>query len=373
MHWFWDQQTVPLRDLAVGVGALLATSGFFNFGHAAELPGPGESQTGLTKVEQALAKAGASAADIAWMENQLRDAPAEDIAGYVDYLGKQSPDELDKTVKDIESDSQYSLGPDSQPHAGVPEGNIQEFGPTESRIFPGFEHEWWLYIPAQYTDQKPIPVMIFLDGEWWVKRNGHWRAPVVLDNLIARKELPVMAAVFVSPGASIGKSKGKAFLSNRQEEYDTLSGAYASFLLEEIFPQVRKHVHIAKDAAGRGIAGCSSGGIASFTVAWQRPDQFRKVISFSGSFADLRGGQIYPELVRQGKRKPIRVFQHVGTNDMVLEGLPSWLDENRLMSAALDETHYDHKYVVDHGTHCSVGAASILPDAMRWAWRDYSR
>jgi len=280
---------------------------------------------------------------------------------------------LAKTVKEIKSDSQYSLGPDSQQHAGVPEGKIQEFTPTESRIFPGFEHKWWLYIPAQYADGKPVPIMVFLDGESWMKRDGHWRAPVVLDNLIARNELPLMAAVFVEPGASIAKYKGKPFLSNRQEEYDTLSGAYASFLLEEIFPEVRKHVHIADDAAARGIAGCSSGGIASFTVAWQRPDQFRKVISFSGSFADLRGGQVYPDLVRREKRKPIRVFQHVGTNDVVFAGLPSWLEENNLMSAALDEKHYEHKYVVDHGTHCSVGAASILPDAMRWTWRDYPR
>src|SRR5437868_5981536 len=122
--------------------------------------------------------------------------------------------------------------------------------------------------------------MVFLDGEGFMKRDGYWRAPVVLDNLIARKELPVMAAVFVEPGDSIAKVKGKPFLGNRQEEYDTLSAAYGSFLLEEIFPEVRKHVRIADEAAGRGIAGCSSGGIASFTVAWRRPDQFLKVISF---------------------------------------------------------------------------------------------
>ncbi len=206
-----------------------------------------------------------------------------------------------------------------------------------------------------------------------MKRDGQWRATVVLDNLIANKELPVMAAVFVNPGDSIGKSKGKPFMSNRQEEYDTLSGAYVSFLMNEIFPEVREHVHIADNATSRGIAGCSSGGIASFTVAWQRPDQFRKVISFSGSFADLRGGQVYPNLVGREQSKPIRVFQHVGANDIVFEGLPSWFEENNLMSAALDAKHYDHKYVVDQGTHCSVGAASILPDALRWTWRDYPR
>ena len=143
--------------------------------------------------------------------------------------------------------------------------------------------------------------------------------------------------------------------------------------MDEIFPEIRKHVRITNDAEGRGIAGCSSGGIGAFPLAWQRPDEFRKVISFSGSFWDERGGQVYPALVRRENRKPIRVFQHVGANDLVLDGLLTTLEENNLMSAALDERHYDHKYVLDQGTHCSVGAASILPDAMRWTWRDYSR
>lgn len=325
-------------------------------------------------MEQILRQAGASSADVAWLEdNKLFNASPEDIGRYADDLARQSPDELRTTVKRLESDSQYSLGPDSQQHSDVPQGPIQEFTSAESRIFPGFAHKWWLYVPTQYTGRKPVPIMVFLDGESWMKRDGYWRAPVVLDNLIARKELPVMAAIFVEPGQSIAKYKGKPFLGNRQEEYDTLSAAYASFILKEILPEVRQHVHITDSAAARGIAGCSSGGIAAFTVAWQRPDQFRKVISFSGSFADLRGGQMYPELVRREKRKPIRVFQHVGANDLVLDGLPSWLEENNLVAAALDEQHYDHKYVVDYGTHCSVGAASILPDALRWTWRDYPK
>ena len=363
-----------MQGLTAGVLASLAASVFCSLSHAAEVTSPEDRSPILAKADRILREAGASAADITWVEEtQLRGASPEDLAGYADYLEKQTFEELARTVKDIKSDGQYSLGPDSQQHAGVPEGKIQGFTPAESRIFPGFEHKWWLYIPAQYTDRKPVPIMVFLDGQGFMKRDGYWRAPVVLDNLIERRELPVIAAVFIDPGTSIAKQKGKPFLSNRQEEYDTLSEAYTSFLLKEIFPQVRKHVQITDDPAGRGIAGCSSGGIASFTVAWQRPDQFQKVISFSGSFADLRGGQVYPDLVRREVRKPIRVFQHVGANDIVFEGLPPWLEENELMSAALDAKHYDHKYVVDQGSHCSVGAASLLPDALRWTWRDYPR
>lgn len=341
---------------------------------AVELP-RSDVSTNIANVEQVLRQAGASSADIAWVdENMLRSASPEDIVGYADYLGHQSPDELAKTVKDIKSDSQYSLGPDSQQHDGVPKGQIQEFTLADSKIFPGFEHKWWLYVPAQYSDRQPVPLMVFLDGNWFMKREGHWRAPVVLDNLLARKEVPVMAAAFIDPGVSIAKSlrnKKKPAMDNRSVEYDTLNAAYASFLFDEILPEVRKHVHIADNPGARAIAGCSSGGIGSFTVAWQRPDQIRKVISFSGSFANLRGGQAYPEIVRQTKSKPIRIFQHVGANDIVFDGLPPWLEGNNLMSAALDEKHYDHKYILDQGTHCSVGAASTLPDAMRWIWRDY--
>lgn len=368
------QEAFLLQRLAVAALAVIATPSLCSSTYASEVPSSGDRSPGFVRMAQILRQVGASPADIAWVEkNQLRGASPEDIEGYTDYLGKQSPDELAKTVKDIKSDSQYSLGPDSQEHSSVPQGQIQEFTPRESRTFPGFEHKWWLYIPAQYTDRKPVPIMVFLDGEWFMKRHGYWGAPVVLDNLIAHKELPIMAAVFVDPGVSIARWQGKPIQSNRSVEYDTLSSAYARFLLDEIFREVRKHVRITNDPAGRGIGGCSSGGIASFTVAWQRPDQFRKVISFSGSFDDERGGQEYPALVRHENRKPIRVFQHVGAHDLALEGLLSTLEENNLMSAALADRHYDHRYVVDHGTHCSVGAASILPDAMRWTWRDYPR
>lgn len=281
--------------------------------------------------------------------------------------------EVPSNQRGLSPQKQYSLGPDSQQHPGVPEGRLVSFVLPDSKTFPGFEHKWWLYIPTQYTDRKPVPLMVFLDGEAYMKRDGHWRAAVVLDNLLARKELPVMAAVFVDPGVSIGKwDNGEPFYSNRSVEYDTLSAAYATFILEEILPEARKHVHITDDPEGRGIAGCSSGGIGAFTAAWQRPDQFRKVISFSGSFVNIRGGHVYPDLVRREDRKPIRTFLQVGANDIVTT-LGAALDTNKVMSAALDEKRYDHRFFLDQSTHCSVLAASSLPNAMRWTWRDYPR
>jgi hypothetical protein len=161
------------------------------------------------------------------------------------------------TATPVTPDEQYVLGPDSQPQAHVPVGKVLEFTLADSKTFPGFEHRWSLYIPAQYDVRKPAALMVFQDGGWYVQRDGLWRVPVVLDNLIARKELPVMAAVFVNPGASIGKkADGSPIDSNRSVEYDTLSAAYATFLLEEILPEVRRHIEIINSPEARGISGC---------------------------------------------------------------------------------------------------------------------
>jgi len=270
--------------------------------------------------------------------------------------------------------ARYALGPDAQPHAGVPKGMITEFNQANSKTFPGFERKWWLYVPVQYDGKKPAALMVFQDGEGYMKRHGRWRVPVVLDNLIARNDLPVMGAVFVNPGICIGKNPdGKPIDSDRSVEYDTLSPAYATFLLEEILPEVQKHIRITDDPNGRGICGCSSGGIAAFTVAWQRPDQFRKVLSFSGSFTNIRGGQVYPSLVRQADKKPIRIFQQSGSNDMVVSEWGSWAEANKAMAAALDEKGYDHQFVFGHDVHCGKEGPSLFPAAMRWLWRDYPR
>lgn len=266
------------------------------------------------------------------------------------------------------------FGPDSLVQPGVPEGRIREFHSPDSRVFPGFTHDWWLYVPAQYTPAKPAALMIFQDGADFMKRDGHWRLPVVLDNLIARGELPVIVGVFVNPGASIGRDEnGKPVSSNRSVEYDTLGPAYATFLWNEILPEVRQQVHLREEAGARAIGGCSSGGIASFTAAWQFPDRFRKVLSLSGTYTNIRGGQVYPSVVRGAARKPIRVFQQVGSHDLVRQGLGSWLEANQAMSAALDDKHYDHRFVVTGDTHCGVENAAQVPDAMRWLWRGYPR
>jgi enterochelin esterase family protein len=261
----------------------------------------------------------------------------------------------------------------------VPKGKVMEFELKDSKIYPGFVRKWWIYIPAQYDGKKPAALMVFQDGGGYQSRTGAWRVPVVFDNLIHRKEMPVTVGVFINPGdkpLAPGEAPRKrpdgrpASPANRSVEYDTLSDKYATFLLTEILPEVEKHAKITKDPEGRAICGASSGGICAFTVAWERPDQFRKVLSTIGSFTNIRGGNKYPEMVRNTPKKPIRVFQQDGKNDIVNQ-FGSWPEANKAMAAALQEKGYDHKMVWGEGAHNSKHGASILPDALRWLWRDY--
>src|SRR5207245_6129488 len=121
----------------------------------------------------------------------------------------------------------------------------------------------------------------------------------------------------------------------------------ARFIIGEMLAEVGKKYNLTKDPAGRAIGGASSGAICAFTVAWERPDQFRNVISLIGSFTDLRGGHVYPELVRNAERKPLRVFIQDGVNDLRNAKNPKrdWHLQNQAMVAALQEKDYDMKHV----------------------------
>jgi enterochelin esterase-like enzyme len=285
-------------------------------------------------------------------------------------FGGAVPAQQPSTVPAPTPDEQYALGPDSQEQPAVPQGKLTEHVLDDSKIYPGFEHRWWLYIPAQYDGRKPAALMVFQDGTGFAKRDGQWRVPVVLDNLIAKHELPIMAAVFVDPGRATHPSPLAS--EQRSLEYDTLSDRYVSFLLAEILPAAGKLVRITDDAGERGIAGASSGGIAAFTAAWQHDDAFRKVFSAIGSFVNIRGGGAYPDIIRQSDRKPLRVFLEDGVNDQLggpFVGL-NWPEGNRQMAAALATKGYDYQLVMGVGTHSGQHGAAIFPDAMRWLWRN---
>jgi enterochelin esterase-like enzyme len=268
----------------------------------------------------------------------------------------------------------YKLGPDSLPQDGVPKGKLE--GPIlcKSKVFDGTVRQYWVYVPDQYQADKPACVLVFQDGQRAVNDKGVLCVPTVLDNLIHKKEIPVTIGIFITPGQR-GEEypKGTGNPNNRSVEYDSLGDKYARFVVEEMLPEVGKKYNLTKDPEGRAIGGASSGAICAFTVAWERPDEFRRVISLIGSFTDLRGGHVYPELVRKAQKKPIRIFLQDGVNDNRNANNPKrdWHLQNQAMVAALKEKGYDLKYEFGEGGHSDDHGGALLPDMLRWLWRDY--
>jgi len=261
------------------------------------------------------------------------------------------------------------LGPDSMEKEGVPKGAVSEHVWNDSKAFPGTIRNYYVYQPVQYKPENPASVIVFQDGHAYLKADGEFRVPTVLDNLIAAGDLPPTVAIFVNPGEvaeELPKDPWKA--SNRSVEYDTLSDAYARLIIDEILPEVGKSLKLTSDPEQRAICGLSSGGICAWTVAWQRPDAFRKVISHIGSFTNIRGGDAYPGMIRKAEKKPIRAFFQDGINDLDNQH-GSWPLGNMQMEAALKFAKYDYRYVWGHGGHQGAQGGVLLPETLRWLWR----
>jgi enterochelin esterase family protein len=258
--------------------------------------------------------------------------------------------------------------PDSREKPGVPKGSVRQMPPWKSAIFPGTTRDWWIYVPTQYRPDQPSAVMVFQDGNGpraWV--------PTVFDNLIAKGDMPVTVGIFIEPG---GKNAPR---DNRSFEYDTLSDHYARFLLEEILPEVERTVKLRHDAASRAIAGQSSGGICAFTVAWERPNEFSKVISWTGSFTNIAagddrhsGGHNYEALVRRTPKKPFRVILQDGANDLD-NANGNWFLANQTLAKSLEFAGYDYRTDWGPGFHSYAHGRAIFPDSLRWLWRDYPK
>ena len=295
----------------------------------------------------------------------------------------------------------YTLGPDSKPQEGVPKGKLIR-AQIASKVYDGRVFTYQVYVPAQYDPAKPAALMVFQDDSNYVRelqpggQPGAWFVHVVFDNLINKKEMPVTIGIFVDP------------TSQRSQEYDTLGDRYARFLIEDLLPEVGKSWNLTKDPEGHAIAGFSSGGICAFTVAWERPDQFRKVATFFGSFTSIAwrpargdqpavsGGEIYPTLIRSTPIKPLKIFIQDGSNDLNNQ-YGDWFLANQQMVSALEWANANPpgvgrgsratrdgaaatgpspvRYQVNHafgdGGHTANHGASLFPDIMRWLWKDY--
>jgi enterochelin esterase-like enzyme len=271
----------------------------------------------------------------------------------------------------------YRLGPDSKPMDGVPKGKFSEPKVIPCHVFPGTQHTYWVYVPAQYDPAQPTAVMVFNDGQAMKAEPGDVQAQNVLDNLIFRREIPVMLGVFINPGRRPDQPEPNPRdwgdrTSNRAEEYNPPTDKYARVVVEELMPALKKEYNISPDPDLHGIMGSSSGGCAAFAVAWFRPNDFRKVITFVGSFTNIRGEHIYPELVAESEKKPIRIFMQDGRNDNRRPGNPNgdWFLQNVRLMNALTKKGYEVNYSWGIGNHGQKQGGAIFPEMMRWLWRD---
>ncbi|MBO9574119.1 MAG: esterase family protein [Sphingobium sp.] len=292
----------------------------------------------------------------------------------------------------------YPLGPDSQVNPAIAHGQL--LGPFEfrSKVIPGTVRRYWVYVPAGYKAEggQAPNLLVFQDGQRATNPGGSLRIQNVLDNLIAKGDIPQTVGVFVTPGNLSEHYPDNLGMSNpdhRWQEYDVLTDDFSRMLIDELLPEVARQWRFTSDPARRVIGGTSSGAIASFTVAWRHPEAFRNVISMIGSFtgiaaqdaaqaaAPVPAGDLYPRLIRKSPIRPIRIFLQDGSNDLDNEH-GNWFLANQQMLAALNWANsnadakkdsgprYDVNHVWGDGAHSDQHGGSLLPDILRWIWRD---
>jgi gluconolactonase len=267
----------------------------------------------------------------------------------------------------------YIIDSASVEHPGVPKGEVLKYTLDGSKIFPGTNRDYWVYIPAEYKQDQPACVYINQDGLGW-------DAPIVFDNLIYNREMPVTIGIFVNPGQVIaGNTQTDNNRFNRSFEYDGLGDNYARFILEELLPEVEKQkasdgraIHLSKNGNDRAIGGLSSGAVCAFTAAWEKPNQFSRVFSAIGTYVGLRGAERYPTLIRKFEPKPIRIFLQDGTHDLNIYG-GDWWKANETMERALIFAGYEVNHVWGEDGHNGNQGKSIFPQAMRWLWKDWPK
>jgi sugar lactone lactonase YvrE/enterochelin esterase-like enzyme len=258
---------------------------------------------------------------------------------------------------------------DPQP-TDIPKGDVTKYTFDKSKVYPGTVREYSVYVPKQYDPARAACVYVNQDGV-------QFNAPKVFDELIHKKEMPVVIGVFVAPGVVKAPNDQALPRFNRSYEYDGLGGDYAKFILDELLPDVEKKtapdgrpIKLSKDGNDRAIGGSSSGAVCAFTAAWERPDAFRRVFSAIGTYVGLRGANNYPTLVRKFEPKPIRVFLQDGSADLNIYGGDWWM-ANQEMERALTFAGYEVSHAWGTGGHSGADATKLFPDAIRWLWKDW--
>jgi enterochelin esterase family protein len=331
-------------------------------------------------------------------------------AGYV-----EATELPDGEVPPADADGNFIIGPTHKPAAetivgdDVPHGRVIEFtmDSADSKIYPGiarkagtfgtpdptnpakldvttsspalYKRRVQVYVPQQYVPGAEAPFIVGADGP----------DPLLfqtLDHLIAQKRVPAMVAI------SIANGSGDAQGSQRGLEYDTMSGRYAEFVETEVLPLVEEKagVKLTKDPDGRATMGCSSGGACAMIMAWYRPDLYRRVLSYSGTFVNQQwpynpetpGGawEFHKSIIPNSEPKPLRIWMHVADRDLLnpnimRDDMHDWVEANERMAAALAAKGYHYQFVfVKNATHCDGSVKQqTLPEALEYVWQGYPR
>ena len=260
--------------------------------------------------------------------------------------------------------------PATQKVAEEMQGEVIKFTMADSQVYPGTEREILVYVPQQYDGITPACLLVCMDGILY-------DATTVMDNLIASGEMPVTVGVFVNPGVVYDEA-GEVVRYNRCKEFDSTDEHFATFIETEILPKVEgmktesgKTITLSQDANDRAITGASSGGIAAFSVAWNRPDLFSRVYTTVGTFVAMRGGHEYPAIVRKTEPKPLRIYMQDGWYDVWNPIFGEWFEYNMLMESAFNFAGYEVFHKWDRGNHSIKYGTLAFPDAMRWLWKGY--
>lgn len=292
------------------------------------------------------------------------------ILAQVDF----DPESMGKDFqRSLNLDEPYRLTWLSKEREGVPKGQTIKKSHKSKTIYPGVNRDYWIYVPANYDKKTESNLIIFQDGEWYLFGND-FKAGVTLDNMISLGLIPQTIGIFINPGDKLVGEKSiwdghKGDITNRSYEYDSTTDKYSKFLIEEILPDVRKKYNITEEPKRIVIGGISSGGVCAFNAAWHRPDVFGNVISHCGSYTNIRGGDIYPQLVRQSKKKDIKVFLQSGEKDADII-IGSWPLKNKEMAAALEKRGYDYKFEFGVGGHSLKHGGQLFPETLMWLWSD---